>query len=105
MLYVSFLQPIETCPKDGSYFIAWGPSGYGTTPLRCAVCRHDSKYRPKNPIVDHSNDAFTDSGEPATHWSELPYDAKEIVKEIQISRLREEIKARQDEIKSLGGEL
>ena len=70
---LNILQPIETCPKDGSYFIAWGPSGYTTTPLRCEVCHWDANYRPLNPIQTHSNDAFTDGGASATYWSPLPF--------------------------------
>ena len=65
------LKPIETCPKNGTYFLAWGPSGYTTTPLRCEVCRWDEDHRPLSPIQTHSNDPFTDGGAPATHWSPL----------------------------------
>jgi hypothetical protein len=80
------LKPISTCPKDGSYFVAWGPSGYTTTLLRCEVCRWDEKFRPKNPLVNHANDAFTDGGEAATHWSELQ---KEEMTEFEHSILEE----------------
>lgn len=71
------LQPIETAPKDGSYILLFGPSGYTTTPLRCAVCRYDDKFRPKNPWVDYGDDAFSDSGAPPTHWMPLPKTPRE----------------------------
>lgn len=97
------LQPIATCPKDGSHFIAWGPSGYTGTPLRCEVCRFDADYRPKNPIVNHAGDAFTDGGEPAMYWSPLPYDAKAMLNEIKIATLKAEIEDRARQIEELGG--
>ena len=65
------MRPIDTCPKDGSWFLAIGPSGYTTTSYRVEVCRWYPEYRPLNPIQMHSNDAFTDGGEPATHWAPL----------------------------------
>lgn len=95
---MSALQPIETCPKDGSYFIAWGPSGYNGTPLRCEVCRWDADYRPRNPIINHSNDAFTDGGEEAIYWSVLPFDPAVTVNQLEIDRLQKEIDRLQKEI-------
>lgn len=66
------LQPISTAPKDGTYVILFGPSGYTTTPLRCAVCHYDPEYRPSYPWVTHSDDSFLDGGDPPTHWMPLP---------------------------------
>lgn len=66
------LQPIETAPKDGTYIIVFGDSGYSTTPLRCSVCRYDAEYRPLQPWVTYSNDSFEDGGGPAIYWMELP---------------------------------
>lgn len=66
------LRPIETAPKDGTYIILFGPSGYTTTLWRCEVGHYDPDYRPKNPWQTHSNDAFTDGGEAPTHWLPLP---------------------------------
>jgi hypothetical protein len=66
------LQPIETAPKDGTFIILFGPSGYINTPLRCEVGYYDAVYRPRNPWLTYSNDAFTDSGEPPTYWMPLP---------------------------------
>lgn len=63
---------IDTAPKDGSYILLLGPSGYITTPLRAEVGHYDPEYRPRNPWQTYSNDAFTDSGGPATHWLPLP---------------------------------
>ena len=66
------LQPIATAPRDGTYVLLFGPSGYTTTPLRCEVCRYDAEYRPRQPWVNHSNDSFLDGGEAPTHWMPLP---------------------------------
>ena len=66
------LKPIETAPKDGSYILLFGDSGYTTTPLRCSVCRYDSSYRPLQPWVTYSNDSFLDSGDPPIYWCEIP---------------------------------
>lgn len=66
------LNPIETAPKDGTYILLFGPSGYITTPLRCEVCRFDAEYRPLQPWVTYANDSFMDSGEAPTHWMPLP---------------------------------
>ena len=65
-------RPIETAPLDGTYVILFGPSGYIGTPLRCEVCKYDAEFRPHNPWINHAGDAFTDGGEPATHWMPLP---------------------------------
>ena len=65
-------QPISTAPRDGTYILLAGSSGYGTTPLRVAVCRYASTFRPLNPWVNHANDAFSDGGEAPTHWMPLP---------------------------------
>lgn len=66
------LRPIETAPRDGTWILLFGPSGYTTTPLRAAVGHYDPEYRPLNPWQPHSNDAFTDGGKPPTHWMPLP---------------------------------
>lgn len=68
------LQPIETAPRDGTWVLLFGPSGYTTTPLRCEVARWYPSYRPLNPWQNHSNDAFTDGGPEPTHWMPLPLD-------------------------------
>ena len=65
-------QPIETAPKDGTYIIVAGPSGYVTTPLRAEICRYDAEYRPYSPWVTHGNDCFTDGGVPPTLWVPIP---------------------------------
>jgi len=76
------LHPIETAPKDGSYIILFGPSGYSTTPFRAAICHYDAEYRPLQPWVTHSNDSFEDGGAPATHWTVLPSIFESFVKEL-----------------------
>lgn len=65
-------KPIETAPKDGTFIILAGPSGYSSTPLRVEVARYYPEYRPRNPWQTHSNDAFTDGGDAPTHWMPLP---------------------------------
>lgn len=65
-------QPIETAPKNGSFILLAGPSGYIGTPLRVEVCQYDEKYRPLQPWVTYAGDSFEDSGEPATYWMPLP---------------------------------
>lgn len=65
-------KPIETAPRDGSFILLAGPSGYTTTPLRVEVCRWDTEYRPHQPWVNHANDSFLDGGAAPTCWMELP---------------------------------
>jgi hypothetical protein len=65
-------QPISTAPKDGTYVLVAGDSGYITTPLRVEVCRYDAEYRPRSPWVNHANDCFEEGGEPPTLWMPLP---------------------------------
>jgi len=66
------LRPISTAPKDGTYVLVAGGSGYTTTPLRFAACRYDPEYRLIDPWVDHANDRFTDGGEEPKYWMLLP---------------------------------
>ena len=66
------LQPIETAPRDGTYILLFGKSGYTTTPLRCQVGHYDADYRPLNPWQTHSNDAFTDGGKEPIYWAPIP---------------------------------
>jgi hypothetical protein len=64
--------PISTAPRDKTYVLVAGDSGYTTTPLRVEVCRYDSDFRPLNPWVNHSDDSFTDGGPPPRWWMPLP---------------------------------
>ena len=66
------MNPMDTAPKEGTYIILFGDSGYSTTPYRCSVCRYDDKYRPLQPWVTHSNDSFEDGGDAPIGWLELP---------------------------------
>ncbi len=66
------LRPMSSAPKDGTYIILFGDSGYTTTPLRCQVCHYDPEYRPLDPWQTFSNDSFEDSGTPPIGWIELP---------------------------------
>lgn len=63
------LRPIETAPRDGTFILLFGDSGYTTTPLRCEVGRWCDY---KNRWNDHGGDSFTDGGSPPTHWLPLP---------------------------------
>ena len=65
------LLPIDTIPKDGTYVLVFGDSGYIGTPLRAEICKYDAEWRPKNPIVNHAGDAFTDGGAEAKYWFPL----------------------------------
>ena len=64
-------QPIETAPKNGTYILLAGPSGYVTTPLRAEIGHWDAQ-RTYSPWRTHSNDPFTDGGEAPTLWMPLP---------------------------------
>lgn len=63
-------QPIATAPRDGSYIVIAGPSGYGSTPLRIEVGRYVEGYI--SPWRNHANDAFEDGGQAPTLWMPLP---------------------------------
>lgn len=55
------------------WVILWGPSGYIGTKWRCGVGRiqpADEKFGGK--FVRHDGERFTDDGDDATHFSELP---------------------------------
>ena len=66
------LEPIETAPRDGTYIILFGDSGYTTTPLRCEICRYDAEYRPLQPWVTYGGDSFTDYGGEPKYWFPIP---------------------------------
>ncbi len=64
-------RPIEIAPRDGTFIIVAGPSGYVTTPLRVEVCRMRPNYKVGR-WINHGNDDFTDGGEEPTLWMPLP---------------------------------
>jgi hypothetical protein len=64
------LQPISTAPKDRTWILVAGESGYGSTPLRFSVCRYISDY--SDPWRNHANDGFTDGGPEPIYWMPLP---------------------------------
>lgn len=66
------LQPIETAPRDGTWIILFGPSGYTSTPLRCEICHWEPEYREAHAWRDHSNDSFLDGGGEPTYWCPIP---------------------------------
>ena len=65
-------KSIETAPRDGTYILLAGPSGYIGTSLRVEVCKYDAEYRPHQPWITHAGNSFLDGGEAPTHWMELP---------------------------------
>ena len=65
-------RPIESAPRDGTWILIAGNSGYNTTPLRVSVARYYPEYRPHNPWQTHSDDAFTDGGDLPIYWLPLP---------------------------------
>lgn len=67
----SELWHIGTAPKDGSFIILFGPSGYAGTPLRAEVGHFVESYN-ACPWRTHSGDAFEDGGLAPTHWLPLP---------------------------------
>jgi len=73
------LLPIETAPKDGTWILLFGPSGYTTTPLRCEICRWNPEYKPLDRWENHSNDAFADGGDDPTHWCPIPSVPQDVV--------------------------
>lgn len=75
-VFVAEWQPIETAPKDGTYVLLAGPSGYTTTPIRVEIGHWDAEFSPHQPWVTYSNDSFTDSGDAPTHWMPLPQEPK-----------------------------
>lgn len=66
------IQSMDSAPKDGTYILLFGDSGYTTTPYRCEVCRYDAEYRPLQPWVNHANDSFLDGGDEPIGWMPLP---------------------------------
>lgn len=65
-------QPIETAPKDGTWVLLRGNSGYIRTPYRVAVGCDDAEYRPLSPWQTSERRSFTDDGGAPTHWMPLP---------------------------------
>ncbi len=72
----NYWRPIKTAPRDGTWIILAGPSGYCSTSLRAEICHYDAEFRPRQPWVNHSGDSFLDGGEEPTHWLPLPPDPK-----------------------------
>lgn len=65
-------RPIETAPKDGSWILLRGESGYVRTPYRVAVGHWAVEYRPLSPWQTSERCSFGDDGAPPTHWMPLP---------------------------------
>lgn len=80
-------RPIEEAPRDGTYVLLRGDSGYIGTPYRYIVARHDVKYRPLQPWVTHANDSVLDDGKMPTHFRPLPDDRLAEVCEVLLEAL------------------
>jgi hypothetical protein len=62
-------RPITTAPRNGTFILVRGDSGYTTTPYRMAVCQWSRDY---GGWMTHSHDRFTDGGDDATEWMPVP---------------------------------
>ncbi len=68
---MSTWQLISTAPRD-RYILVSAPSGYGSTPLRVGVCKWDDSPGGMTGWRTYAWDWFTDEGEDAIYWMELP---------------------------------
>lgn len=65
-------QPIATAPKDGTWILLRGESGYVERPYRAHVGRWRYNENAERGYWDQSEDAyFTDDGDDPTHWMPL----------------------------------
>ena len=70
--------PISSAPRDGTYIILGGPSGYSTTPILAVVGHWDPEFRPRNPWVCWDSSVFSDySGGDPCCWRPLPSNSEE----------------------------
>lgn len=77
------LLPIETAPKDGTWILLFGPSGYKEPELRCVV---GSWFEPVRFLESskpywqtHNGSLFEYDNCPATHWCPIPSVAQDVV--------------------------
>ena len=76
-------RPIATAPKDGTFVLLAGPSGYTSTPLRVEVGMWDAPDETdsanyKGSWRTFAHDHFTDGGDEPTHWMPLPEFRQEV---------------------------
>ena len=67
------MNDIDTAPRDGTFILLIGDSGYTNTPFRCEVgywCPYKNRWN------THANDAFTDGGAAPSHWMPLPWEQR-----------------------------
>jgi hypothetical protein len=73
---MEYLRPIKTAPKDGTYILIFGSSGYLNTPLRCEVARweylNEDSLLPEGFWANHAGDWFTDGGPEPLYWCPIP---------------------------------
>lgn len=77
------LLPIETAPKDGTWILLFGPSGYEDPEFRCVV---GSWYEPVKMLVatrpywqTHNGSVFEYENCHATHWCPIPSVPQDVV--------------------------
>ena len=58
--------PIADAPKDGTWVLVAGPSGYTSSPIRIEVCRFIAPH-----WRNHADNLFTDGGDEPTHFLPL----------------------------------
>lgn len=68
------LLPIKFAPRDGSFVLLAGPSGYTTTPLRFMAGRWS---KDRGAWVNHANDRVTDDGSEPTLFMPIPVESME----------------------------
>ena len=80
------ILPLQTAPRDGTYMLLFGPSGYNGVTIRCEIsCWLASRAHPENETLGwrtHSGDAFTDGGGPPVGWLPLPMIPVDIAKKL-----------------------
>jgi hypothetical protein len=64
-------QPISTAPKDGTWLLVRGDSGYINGPCRVHIARYQPDYHPWSPWQTSEACDFIDDGGQPTHWAAL----------------------------------
>lgn len=59
---------MKTAPRDGTWILLKGESGYIGRPYRVHVAQWNAEYRPHNPWQTSEGCAFEDDGNPPIAW-------------------------------------